>query len=880
MTRVAWQSLGWAVLVSAASAAGQQSQPAKQYFAHPAVEDRYGVIAPWYHGQNGQFDFRLRISEETLKRYPWAEADQAVMPAPHYIFNGQWSIQPDGAISINPALKDWDNGDIGQRSFGLLFSQVDYYRYSGDPAALGIATMTADYVVDFCQTPADHPWPRFFISCPTKGKAYRPADPHGFIQLDITACVGSGLVGAYQLTGNERYWETAKHWADLFAEHCHPRPDASPWPRYANPEDVPATGVGGVSWGPANRQTGGVALILRFLDDVIRAGYTGQNDALVHARAAGEAYLRDVLLPAWTEHAAFGCYYWDWDNSVYTPAVATFVCHYMMSRPEAFPNWRTDVRNILALGFCRLCVNPEALGNVYSGAWAFPEANNCCLSVLQYPIATAAPAFARYGALTGDEWATEIARRQALLWTYDLHETGVVEDQINGGVFVASVWFNCGHTWPFRALLEQMGWQPEVLGAGRENHLMRTASVVTDVRYGDGRVAYHTFDAAAPCEDVLRLAFVPQSITAEGQALPRVEKLEANGYTVKPLSNGDCLVTIRHDGSRAVVVEGDDPQQTADDAALEYAGDWAVEVSPETAGGKLHVAEAAGASVSFTFEGHQVRLIGRADPQGGRADLYLDGVKQLCGLDCWSPVARDQQVLAIKNGLAPGQHTLKLVATGTKNPRSGGTRVYVDALQWSAAEGTQDVGTGGGPAGDQRLIFGYLKRKDYVDSRGRAWRPGLEFVQRTGALTDVIPAALWTQPRLPDVKGTNDPELFQYGLHGKDFTVYFTVQPKGQYHARILLCAAEVSTPPDRYATMIDLQGRTVATDIRADNWAGGVGRAAELVFNDIEPRNGVIALRFWNRAQGEAMVQAIEVGPGRAEPEVQRKSNEQLIYP
>ena len=41
-----------------------------------------------------------------------------------------------------------------------------------------------------------------------------------------------------------------------------------------------------------------------------------------------------------------------------------------------------------------------------------------------------------------------------------------------------------------------------------------------------------------------------------------------------------------------------------------------------------------GASVSFEFEGNQVRLIGRTNPSGGRADVYLDGVKQLaCGID-------------------------------------------------------------------------------------------------------------------------------------------------------------------------------------------------------------------------------------------------------
>ncbi len=70
--------------------------------------------------------------------------------------------------------------------------------------------MTADYLLDYCQTPADHPWPGFIISCPTKGKAYGRADPHGFIQLDLSAQVGSAMLVAYKLTGNPRYLDAVK----------------------------------------------------------------------------------------------------------------------------------------------------------------------------------------------------------------------------------------------------------------------------------------------------------------------------------------------------------------------------------------------------------------------------------------------------------------------------------------------------------------------------------------------------------------------------------------------------------------------------------------------------------------------------------------------
>ena len=100
----------------------------KKYFAHPAVEDRDGVIAPWYQGQNGQVDFRVRVAAETMKRYPWADKPMAVMAAPHFVFNSAWSIKPDGTINIAPLANTqanvWLNGDIGQRSVSTLLGMT------------------------------------------------------------------------------------------------------------------------------------------------------------------------------------------------------------------------------------------------------------------------------------------------------------------------------------------------------------------------------------------------------------------------------------------------------------------------------------------------------------------------------------------------------------------------------------------------------------------------------------------------------------------------------------------------------------------------------------------------------------------------------------
>src|SRR5512136_690803 len=193
---------GWiSALLCLAGATLAPGTNLQRYYAHPAVVDRYGVIAPWYQIQNGQLDFRVRIAAETMKRYPWTDTNKAVTAAPEYVFNSRWNIAPDGTITI-PPLDDWANGDLGQRAAYVLSGLVDYYRYSGDPAAIAHLTALADTLLAHCLTSADHPWPNFLVSVPTKGKPYGKCDPHGFIQLDIVAETGIGLLRAAQLTGN------------------------------------------------------------------------------------------------------------------------------------------------------------------------------------------------------------------------------------------------------------------------------------------------------------------------------------------------------------------------------------------------------------------------------------------------------------------------------------------------------------------------------------------------------------------------------------------------------------------------------------------------------------------------------------------------------
>jgi hypothetical protein len=793
----------------------------RRYYAHSAAHDRFGVIAPWYQGANGQVDWRVHVAADTLKRYPWTDHPA---PAPHYVFNGHWHIASDGTITI-PPLSDWDNGDLGQRAAYILTSLVDYYRYSGDPAALAHVAITADALLKFECTDAQHPWPHFLVSVPIKGEVYGRAKEHGLIQLDITAEVGIGLLKAYEVLGEKRWLDAAKRWADAFAAHCRPHPTLSPWSRYANPQDA--------QW--EDLQTGGVVFIIEFLDEVMRCGYRGKGNAVLHARNAGVAYLRNVLLPQWTTDDTWGRNYWDWPDPVQAENVTEFVARYLMTHPREFPRWRQDVRNILTLFLNRTSVAPESDGGVYSGAWAYPESSGCCGRSLWYGPLELAPVYAEYGVRTGDAWATEMARRQMILATYDATPNGVVEDNIDGGVIVAGDWFKIAHPMALKHCLNALAWMPETLGPTGENHIMRASSVVRNVHYGKGRLAYDTFDAPPGCVDVLRLAYRPKRVVADGHELPQASGRGRLGWSVRPLPGGDCIVTVRHDGWRHVVVEGPDPQTEV----------------------------AAGSTLTYTFEGNQVRVLGTAGPDGGLAQLVLDGAPIRTLADSWCPQQREDQVLAWINGLPEGRHTLEVLPLNRHNPLSHGDRVRVKAFQSFGRAVERDWGAGGGPRGPQRVIFGYSRRQDYTDHEGNAWRPATEWIARLGHLADIVPGAWYTHPVRNVVSNTRDPELYRYGAHAKDLTLYFTVAP-GVYTLRLHFME-DRHIPAEQRLVTIRVNGVMAAEHLDIVAAAEGYYRAFVWRMPQVEPRNGVVEVQLIGEGQAEAVVRAAEIVPAAA---------------
>ncbi len=103
------------------------------------------------------------------------------------------------------------------------------------------------------------------------------------------------------------------------------------------------------------------------------------------------------------------------------------------------------------------------------------------------------------------------------------------------------------------------------------------------------------------------------------------------------------------------------------DPAWSWKGGWTTESGARTSA-------SVGDEVTLTFEGVAVAILGTLDQAGGRADVYLDG-RKVAVADAYIVERTHDNSLWHTYGLAPGRHTVRLVARADRDPRSKASRV-------------------------------------------------------------------------------------------------------------------------------------------------------------------------------------------------------------
>jgi hypothetical protein len=108
-------------------------------------------------------------------------------------------------------------------------------------------------------------------------------------------------------------------------------------------------------------------------------------------------------------------------------------------------------------------------------------------------------------------------------------------------------------------------------------------------------------------------------------------------------------------------------------------GGWSFEKNPAFGGGYASKSNTAASEATVRFSGTTVTWKTAKRPDAGITDVFLDGTK-VATFDGYSANAQYNVTGYSRSGLSSGNHTLRVVVTGTKNASSSGTYSYVDSF--------------------------------------------------------------------------------------------------------------------------------------------------------------------------------------------------------
>lgn len=241
--------------------------------------------------------------------------------------------------------------------------------------------------------------------------------------------------------------------------------------------------------------------------------------------------------------------------------------------------------------------------------------------------------------------------------------------------------------------VDRLRWERKALwSAYPEDHLGRSTGLARRIRT-EGDEAYGERPSWPWSEDMRNYAlFGRYDVGGRGTTDFRSTKHNIWYASIFQAGSSDQL-RVESDGTAAIRLEVLDPPSARiddRDAAVRYHGAW-VHLDGESGSGcrTESYSNQVGAYAELAFRGTGVCWIGSKDLIFGKADVYVDGVKDASEIDlyCGSGhgVSRGEeriyrQVLFSKEGLPEREHTIRIVVTGQRNRGASGCYVSIDAF--------------------------------------------------------------------------------------------------------------------------------------------------------------------------------------------------------
>jgi hypothetical protein len=441
------------------------------------------------------------------------------------------------------------------------------YPYTGDARTLTFLQDFVDYELANGLTPEGYAWAQVPYASANPGDLrYTGWSFHGedYVEPHVVGADGYAYLRLYEITGNTKYLRAAIRCADALVKNFKPGDEKnSPWPYRSYARDGKTEGQGQdphLSNFDNPRQKPGmgpysanVVEPIMLFDELVRL-QQGDFTNYVKIRQGAADWLNKYPM----QNNVWVGYFEDVtpDMANMNQVIPLEYARYILLHPEKDPDWRKHARQLIdwvkttpkwpKYNVHGATVTMEQ-GNGKSFCCNLP--NQCCDSHTSRLAAVEALYFAK----TGDAAYKEEAFRSFNWVTYFQGLPGNAHSP-----FGDQWWFTDEFADGPRRLMDAFWAVPEWAPEG-ESHLLGSLSPVTKIAYGMGSVTYSTFDSEST--DVLRLEFVPNSISAGGKPLSRLQDLAQDGYT---FDESTKVLRIRHSSSKDIDIQGNSDRMPPD----------------------------------------------------------------------------------------------------------------------------------------------------------------------------------------------------------------------------------------------------------------------------------------------------------------------------
>jgi hypothetical protein len=497
------------------------------------------------------------------KLLPWPSPDDAGASYEAY-FTTQWSylrqqyhgpryyyfyccVDFDRKTFATAADHNWVNSTAYLRAMMQGFVE-HLYAYTGDAETIRLLQDFVDYELANGTTPLDYAWAGVPYASADPGAAtYRGWSKHAvdFVEPPIVGEDGYAYLRLYEMTGEQRYLQAALRCADALVKNIrNADADHSPWPVrvYARDGRIGKKAMGAYS---AN-----VIEPIELLDELIRL-QRGGVAAYRRVREQAWRWLRDYPM----QNNVWVGYFEDVPPNMQNMnnVIPLETARYVLLHPELDPDWKRDAAQLIQW----VKTTPKWPKYIVHGATVTTEQgdghkfccgkpNTCCDS----HTARLAAVEAIYYWKTQDEAYKEQAFR-SFNWVTYVQGFPPKGDTPWGPGQLGQWWFTDEFTDGPRRMMDGL-WAVPTWAPQDSAHFLGTSSVVSKIRYARDAVSYSTFDAAA--DDVLRLDFVPTTVTAGAQTLLPVSDLSHDGYSFDAATH---VMRVHHATARDISILGD-----------------------------------------------------------------------------------------------------------------------------------------------------------------------------------------------------------------------------------------------------------------------------------------------------------------------------------